>query len=88
MASKRILKRNINYLASEIISECLIYKSFNPDVKAEKVEEIMAQVLDRRAEMLREANKTKVADVKKHFADIQKGFESCISLLDALDPEK
>jgi hypothetical protein len=86
MASKRILKRNINYLASEIISECLIYQSFHPDVKVEKIEELIASVLDKRIEMLREANKTKVVDVKKHFLEIRKGFESCISLLDALEP--
>ena len=45
MASRRELKKNVNYIAGELFTECLINSMFIPGTDKSKADELMAEVL-------------------------------------------
>ena len=45
MASRRELKKNVNYIAGELFTECLINSMFIPGTDNTKADELMAEVL-------------------------------------------
>ena len=46
MAKRRILKRDISYVAGDLFSEALFCKLYLPGVNSEKADVVMARVLD------------------------------------------
>ena len=45
MASRRELKKNVNYIAGELFTECLINSMFIPGTDKDKADELMSEVL-------------------------------------------
>ena len=45
MASRRELKKNVNYIAGELFTECLINSMFIPGTDKAKADEVMADIL-------------------------------------------
>ena len=45
MASRRELKKNVNYIAGELFTECLINSMLIPGTDKAKADELMAEVL-------------------------------------------
>ena len=43
MASRRELKKNVNYIAGELFTECLINSMFIPGTDKAKADELMAE---------------------------------------------
>jgi hypothetical protein len=89
MASIRNLKKNLNYLTRELITECLTYRHFHPDIKEEHFEKAVTGIINnhndlitRCAQFNREmGNKV----VKSHFKSICKDFEKSLESLENLD---
>ena len=46
MAKRRELKKNVNYIAGELFSECLINSMFVPGTDKAKADELMAEILN------------------------------------------
>ena len=44
MASRRELKKNVNYIAGELFTECLINSMFIPGTDKAKADELMAAI--------------------------------------------
>ncbi|MGF1587356.1 MAG: hypothetical protein ACFCUM_18705 [Bacteroidales bacterium] len=89
MPSRKDLKKNIHYISFELISECLIYRQFNPDVPDEKVDAIIEEIIRHRDEYLSRTNKPDGKDnpalVKKHYRAIVDDIKNkTIPLLDQL----
>ena len=63
MANRRNLKKNINYISSELLAECITLSLYKKDVKQEDVDSILAKILALRDEF-----------VKKFYAQLQKEF--------------
>ena len=57
MAKRRILKKDISYVAGELFSEALICKMYIPGVDQEKADVVMARILDMQDEFIRRANR-------------------------------
>ena len=55
MAKRRILKRDISYVAGDLFSEALFCKLYLPGVNSEKADVVMARVLDMQDEFIRRA---------------------------------
>jgi len=49
MAKIRILKKELNQLTGDLISECLTFQHFNPDIKTEKVDNIVKEIIKKSA---------------------------------------
>jgi hypothetical protein len=89
MASRKELKKEINTISSDLISECLTYKQFHPEIPDEKVDGIIKEIIRHRNEYLARANKpdgkSNPSLVKKHYRAIIEGMRSkTIPLLDQL----
>lgn len=57
MAKRRILKRDISYVAGDLFTEVLICKLYIPGVEQEKAETVMSRILDMQEEFIRRANR-------------------------------
>lgn len=55
MAKRRILKKNISYVAGDLFTEVLICKLLIPGVEQEKAETIMTRILDMQDDFIRRA---------------------------------
>ena len=45
MASRKELKKNINYIAGELFTECLVNSLYVPGTDKQKADELMAEIL-------------------------------------------
>lgn len=46
MASKRILKKNVNYLFGDLIDECYLWMLVNPEKDASKANEVIDEAVE------------------------------------------
>ena len=86
MASIKNLKKDINYVLSDIIEECYVWQLVNSDKKANKAEKIIDEAIAVFDNLVAKINTKKVENKKKHFAAINKELEKKASgLLAKLD---
>jgi hypothetical protein len=90
MASRKELKKSIHNISDELISECLTYRHYHPDVPEQKIDEIISLIITHRNEYLARANKPDGKDsrelVKKHYRAIFEDIRNkTIPLLDQLE---
>ena len=57
MASKRIIKKNINGLTGELLNECFAYSFFHPGIKPKQVTETMWALAHTRNELISRINR-------------------------------
>ncbi len=85
MASIRGIKNDLDYLISEIISDCYLRLYFNPDNKREEVVAIIREAVDFRNETFQRINnpaeKHNKSLVKKHYAAIRRDMMAKIDEL-------
>ena len=55
MAKRRILKKEIGYVAGELFSEVLVCRLFIPGVEEEKADVLLTRILDMQDEFIRRA---------------------------------
>jgi hypothetical protein len=88
MAKIRNLKKDINYLTSELISETFTYKYFHPELTDAKLSDVITDIIEWRNELLVKINgfeETKNPKlVKKFYREIRGSFETTINKLDNL----
>ena len=65
MAKRRILKKDISYVAGDLFSEALFCKLYLPGVNSEKADVVMARVL----EFIRRANRPDGKENKKRVKE-------------------
>ncbi len=81
MANKRDLKKEINYVTGELLSECLCNKFLIPGVDAEKVDALMGKIIGIQDEFLCRvgANGDKNAKaVKAYYRKLREDFDKLI----------
>ena len=52
MASRKELKKNINYIAGELFTECLVNSLYVPGTDKQKADELMAEILKMQDEFI------------------------------------
>ncbi len=92
MTSRRDLKKDIHCLTFELISECLVYQHLHPEVKEEKINAIIEEIITHRNEYIARVNhpdgKDNPALVKKHYRAIIDDIKNkTVSLLDQLSEQ-
>jgi hypothetical protein len=91
MASIRRLKKDVNYLTYELISECLVYDEFHQGADKEKVKEVINSVIEGRNSMMDKISKRAKGkkkdkkENKKYFRSIDSDFTELVNKLDSLD---
>jgi hypothetical protein len=89
MASKRKLKKNINRLTYELISECFSYKYFHPEKKQDKTDAIMASLVKTRNGLIDKVNhpvdEKEYKKNRAHYREVIKDLKDMVSLMDKID---
>ncbi|WP_455629060.1 hypothetical protein [Parabacteroides chinchillae] len=96
MAKRRILKKDISYVAGDLFTEALVCKLYIPGVNQEKADVVMARILDMQDEYVRRANrpdaKENKALVKEYYrklrADLQLEVNAIATEIGSLSKEK
>jgi len=83
------LKKEINYFTMELISECYTYMHFHPEESDEKVNSVVADLVNLRNELIARVNNPEEIDnhksLKAHYKKILKDlYEKGVSLMDKL----
>ena len=85
MAKRRILKRDISYVAGDLFSEALVCKLYLPGVNSEKADVVMARVLDMQDEFIRRANRPDGKDnpkrVKEYYCKLRADLQTEINAI-------
>jgi hypothetical protein len=76
MPSIRKLKKDIDYLIFEVISDCFTFGTLHPDERAEEVSGIIADAVSLRNELITRVNNPEITDdpksVRSHFKGVEK----------------
>lgn len=96
MASVRNLKKDIDYLVFEVISDCFGFGEIHPDSQPEEVTGIISDAVNFRNDLIRRVNNPEKDNtnkvVKGYFRDIEidliKGVDALFSRLSALSVSK
>jgi len=85
MASIKELKKDINYLAYDRLTETFAYKHFHPDMDEKKFDEIILNLVRLRNELVsRVNNPDSGADMKTHFRKIRSEMVDMVKLVTEL----
>lgn len=85
MASRRELKKNVNYIAGELFSECLINSMFVPGTDKAKADKLMGEVLDMQDEFISRISHTEPGNVKGFYKKFRSDFNAKVNeIIDAI----
>ena len=74
MANIKRLKKEVKQITGELINECLAYQHFHPDVKQEKIDAILRDILNKSSDIIIKINHLKKekddTKPKKYFNNI------------------
>jgi hypothetical protein len=96
MPSIRKLKKDIDYLIFEVISDCFTFGTLHPDDKAEEVSGIITDAVSLRNDLIRRVNNPEKTDdpksLRSHFHLVEKdlfvGADNLCGRLSALHGTK
>tara|TARA_R100001369_G_scaffold92561_1_gene138361 strand:- start:21603 stop:21869 length:267 start_codon:yes stop_codon:yes gene_type:complete len=76
MASKRLLKRDVNYVMGDIIEAAYIHQLADPKQDPKKTEAIVDEAIVAFDELIAKINQKNVENKKQHFKGIEKDLET------------
>ena len=74
MANKRNLKKQINHIASELFTECLIQSLYVPGTDKQKADQLMGRILRLQDEFLARISHVEPGNVKPFFKKLKESF--------------
>lgn len=85
MASRRELKKTVNYISGELFSECLINSMFVPGTDKAKADQLMAEILKIQDEFISRISHTEPGNVKGFYKKFRSDFNAKVNeIIDAI----
>lgn len=85
MASRRELKKNVNYIAGELFSECLINSMFVPGTDKAKADALMEEILSMQTDFVSRISHTEPGNVKGFYKKFRTDFNTKVNeIIDAM----
>jgi hypothetical protein len=85
MASIRELKKDIDYLVFEVISDCFVYSNVHPDNKTDELTALISDAVEFRNDLIARVNNPDGKDnpkiVKAYYKTVQKDLLSGVDKL-------
>ncbi len=81
MASRRILKKHVNYISGELFTECIINSLYIPGTDKVKADALMTQVLEMQQEFISRISHTQPGQVKQYYKKFHQDFNIRIKAL-------
>ena len=76
MASVRELKKDIDYLVYEVISDCFVFSGLHPDIRSDEVTAIISDAVNFRNDLIARVNNPDGKDnpkiVKAYYKSVEK----------------
>jgi hypothetical protein len=96
MASVRELKKDIDYLIFEVISDCFVFQGVHPDHKSEELSEIISDAVNLRNDLIARVNNPDGKDnpkiVRSYYKTVSKdlltGVDKLFTRLSKLTTKK
>ncbi|ERI83800.1 hypothetical protein HMPREF1981_02557 [Bacteroides pyogenes F0041] len=86
MASRRQLKKNVNYIAGELFTECLVNSMFIPGTDKEKADELMSEILKMQDDFISRISHTEPGNVKGFYKKFRQDFNAKVDeIIDAIE---
>jgi len=86
MASRKELKKNVNYIAGVLFTECLVNTMDNPEVDQKKADELMTEVLVMQNEFVSRISHTEPGNVKGFYRKFRRDFDAKVTeIIDAIE---
>lgn len=85
MASRKELKKNINYIAGELFTECLVHSLYVPGTDKKKADELMGEILKMQDEFISRISHTEPGNVKGFYKKFMTDFNAKVDeIVDAM----
>lgn len=85
MASRRQLKKNVNYIVGELFSECLINSMFVPGTDKAKADALMGEILSMQNDIVSRISHTEPGNVKGFYKKLRTDFNAKVNeIIDAM----
>lgn len=79
MAKRRILKKKINYICSELFAECVALMHYKVDVKQDDVDNIMSRILIMQDEFISRISHTQKGSTKAFYKKLYKDLNEQVA---------
>lgn len=76
MASRRQLKKSVNYIVGELFTECLIHYKYVPGTDQAKANALMAEILKVQDDFVSRISHTEPGNVKKFYQKFKQDFNA------------
>ncbi|HYW95592.1 MAG TPA: hypothetical protein VE870_08400 [Bacteroidales bacterium] len=85
MASIKKLKKDINYLSYELLTEAFAYRYFHPEMKDKRFYDIISRIVLLRNELISRVNHPEMAsevdDVRGHFNQVRQDMTKLVDVM-------
>ncbi len=90
MASKRQLKKSINNLTFELVSECFTYRDFHQDQDPKGINDIIQEIVQTRNDLINKVNQAPAEDKGQalYFTEIVHEMQAMVGRLDKIESLK
>lgn len=79
MASRRELKKNVNYIVGELFAECLIHSLYVPGTDKAKADKLMEELLKMQDEFISRISHTEPGNVKGFYKKFHTDFSAKVN---------
>lgn len=76
MASRKALKKNVNYIMGELFMECLVQSLYVPGTDKKKADELMGKILGVQDEFVSRISHTEPGNVKGFYKKFLSDFNA------------
>ena len=85
MASRKTLKKNVNYIAGELFTECLVNSLYVPGTDKQKADALMSEILKMQDEFVSRISHTEPGNVKGYYKKFHSDFNAKVDeIIDAM----
>lgn len=85
MASRKELKKNVNYITGELFAECLVNSLYVPGTDKDKADQLMAEILKMQDEFISRISHTEPGNVKGFYKKFRSDFNAKVNeIIEAL----
>lgn len=85
MASRKDLKKAINYIVSELFTECVFISLHLPETDKEKADKVMTDILNMQDDFLSRISHTEPGNVKDFYQKLREDFNNRVGeILEAM----
>ena len=85
MASRKTLKKGINYIVGELFTECVYISLTLPEADKAKADKVMTDILDMQDDFVSRISHTEPGNVKGFYKKLREDFNARVSsILEAM----